>query len=280
MPRLCLVSVDDDPVATETRCTRSVGACTYDRSLGQPLQKTYRSSGEASLHCIPSGGSVTLCVCCIGIPRFIKTRRRQFALTVTYETETCDCAEGPGKGPCDRETRGTCQNGPCDTEIKGTCQNGPCDTETKGTCQNGPCDTEIKGTCQNGPCETEIKRTCQKRPCDKETSETYKNRPCDKETSGTCQNRPCDKETSEMYQKGPCDKETSEMCQKGPCDEETCHKCVVSDCVGYVELKVEDVLDGCLRLDTSMVHTLGETLNFFYLSFYLSLISVDIVIIS
>ena len=141
MPRLCLAPVEEDPVAMETRCSMS-GA-----PPGDLLPSALRSSEETPLGRVLPGGTANLATFCIGLPRFVKTRTRKFALTVIYQKEAPDCATiGP-----------------------------------------------VGGTCQ-----------------------------------------------------------------KIGAAEGACHKCIASDCLGYVEISVEDVLGGSLRIDTTIQDTSGE----------------------
>ena len=97
MPRLCLASVEEDPVAMETRCSLSAA----------PPGVLPRSSEESSSGRVIPGETANLAICCIGLPRFIKTRTRKFALTVMYRKE----APGPVEGTCQKiaAAEGTCQ---------------------------------------------------------------------------------------------------------------------------------------------------------------------------
>ena len=101
MPRLCLASVEEDPVAMETRCSLS----------GAPPGVQSQSNEETPLGCIKPGETDNLSACCVGLPRFVKTRTRKFALTVIYQKEVPDCAIVPTKGPCQKTivTEGACQ---------------------------------------------------------------------------------------------------------------------------------------------------------------------------
>ena len=110
MPRLSLVSVEDDPVAMETHCRDCISCSVSGMCGGEPSRKVSRSSWEMS-GCIPPGGKARLAVCCVGMPRFIKTCRRKFALEVIYQKEACDGALGSVKGPCQNPpaTGGSCQ---------------------------------------------------------------------------------------------------------------------------------------------------------------------------
>ena len=97
MPRLCLASVEEDPVAMETRCSLSAA----------PPGVQSRACEETSLGRIIPGGTTNLSACCVGLPRFIKTRTRKFALTVMYRKE----APVPVEGTCQKinAAKGACQ---------------------------------------------------------------------------------------------------------------------------------------------------------------------------
>ena len=101
MPRLCLASVEEDPVAMETRCSLA----------GVPSGVLSRSCEETPLGRVKPGETANLATCCVGLPRFVKTRTRKFALTVIYQKVVPDCAIVPTKGPYQKTivTEGACQ---------------------------------------------------------------------------------------------------------------------------------------------------------------------------